>query len=61
MYRNHFRWLETGDEYFEPWDYPWLGRWLIYGLELPDPVLQKVYHRNAEKILGQFRGADVNR
>jgi predicted TIM-barrel fold metal-dependent hydrolase len=55
MYRNHFRWLETGDEYFEPWDFPWLGRWMIYGMELPDTVLEKVYHKNAERILSQFR------
>jgi predicted TIM-barrel fold metal-dependent hydrolase len=57
MYRNHFRWLETADEYFEPVDYPFLGRWMIYGLELPDSVLEKIYRRNAERILGQFQGA----
>lgn len=56
MYRSHFRWLETADEYFQPWD-PDLGRWMIYGLDLPDSVLEKVYHRNAERILGQFQGA----
>ena len=22
MYRNHFRWLETADEYFDYWGYP---------------------------------------
>ena len=57
MYRNHFRWLETGDEYFEHWDYPSLGRWMIYGLELPDEILEKVYHLNAERIFSQFKGA----
>ena len=57
MYRNHFRWLETGDEYFEHWDYPSLGRWMIYGLELPDPVLEKVYHLNAERVFNSFQGA----
>ena len=56
MYRNHFRWLETNDEYFEPWAYPGQGRWPIYGLGLPDDVLEKVYHRNAERILRQFKG-----
>lgn len=61
MYRNHFRWLETADEYFEPWEYPFLGRWLIYGLELPDSVLEKIYHRNAEGILGQFKGVGGSR
>ena len=57
MYRNHFRWLETGDEYFDYWGYPGQGRWEIYGMELPDPVLEKVYHSNAERIFKQFRGS----
>ena len=57
MYRNHFRWLETGDEYFDYWGYPGQGRWKIYGMELPDSVLEKIYHKNAERIFGQFRGA----
>lgn len=56
MYRNHFRWLETGDEYFDYWGYPGQGRWEIYGMELPDAVLEKVYHSNAERIFKQFRG-----
>ncbi len=52
MYRLHFRFLETADEYF---DYPShasrQGRWQIYGLHLPDDVLKKVYRDNALKIL----------
>jgi len=56
MYANYFRWLETPDEYFEYWDYPGQGRWEIYGMELPDDVLEKVYHLNAEKIFARFRG-----
>ena len=58
MYRNHFRWLETGDDSFDPWGYPAQGRWEIYGLELPDPVLEKIYHLNAERIFHQFKGVD---
>jgi len=58
MYRNHFRWLETGDEYFDYWGYPGQGRWKIYGMELPDGVLEKIYHKNAERMFGQFRGAE---
>ena len=57
MYRNHFRWLETGDEYFDYWGYPGQGRWKIYGMELPDSVLAKIYHKNAERIFRQFPGA----
>src|SRR5438552_4770536 len=57
MYRNHFRWLETADEYFDYWGYPAQGRWKIYGMELPDSVLEKVYHKNAERIFAQFKDA----
>lgn len=55
LYRNHYRWLETADEYFEPWGYPGQGRWMTYGLGLPDPVLAKIYHKNAERLFSQFK------
>jgi predicted TIM-barrel fold metal-dependent hydrolase len=57
MYANYFRWLETADEYFPYAGYPGQGRWMIYGMELPDGVLEKVYHKNAERIFAQFKGA----
>ncbi len=56
MYRNYFRWLETEDEYFDYWGYPGQGRWEIYGEGLPDAILEKVYHLNAERIFSQFHG-----
>jgi hypothetical protein len=28
------------------------GRWKIYGLGLPDPILKKVYLDNAVRVLG---------
>ena len=56
MYRNYFRWLETEDEYFPYAQYPGQGRWMISGLGLPDEVLEKVYHSNAERLFGQFKG-----
>jgi predicted TIM-barrel fold metal-dependent hydrolase len=56
MCANYFRWLETADEYFEYWGYPGQGRWEIYGMELPDEVLKKVYHKNAERMFAQFKG-----
>jgi uncharacterized protein len=56
MYANYFRWLETGDEYFPYAGYPGQGRWMIYGMELPDGVLEKVYHKNADRIFAQFKG-----
>lgn len=52
MYRLYFRFLETADEYFEyPSHASRQGRWNIYGLFLPDDVLQKVYRENALKLL----------
>ncbi|MGB2625220.1 MAG: amidohydrolase family protein [Candidatus Acidiferrum sp.] len=56
MYANYFRWMETADEYFPYWGYPGQGRWEIYGMELPDPILEKVYHKNAERIFAQYKG-----
>jgi predicted TIM-barrel fold metal-dependent hydrolase len=52
-YRLHYRFLETDDEYFnyQLSDPPSQGRWRIYGLDLPDEVLAKVYYRNAQKII----------
>lgn len=59
MYRNYFRWLETDDEYFDYWDSPGQGRWEIYGLGLPDSILEKVYHLNAQRVFGQFKGVSA--
>jgi predicted TIM-barrel fold metal-dependent hydrolase len=60
MYANYFRWLETDDEYFDYWDYPGQGRWEIYGMGLPNGVLEKVYHANAERIFAEFKGVKEN-
>jgi predicted TIM-barrel fold metal-dependent hydrolase len=55
MYRNYFRWFETEDEYFPYAQYPLQGRWMIYGLGLPDGVLEKIYRGNAEKLFAAFK------
>ena len=52
-YGLYYRFLETDDEYFNysvnnP---PTQGRWHIYGLYLPDDVLEKVYTQNAERLI----------
>jgi predicted TIM-barrel fold metal-dependent hydrolase len=57
MYANHFRWLETADEYFPYHGHPEQGRWHIYGLDLPAAVLEKVYQRNAARVLRLTAGA----
>jgi predicted TIM-barrel fold metal-dependent hydrolase len=59
MYQNYFRWLETNDEYFPYSQYPQQGRWMIYGLALPDDVLAKVYHGNAEELFSRCKGAGL--
>jgi predicted TIM-barrel fold metal-dependent hydrolase len=52
MYRLHFRFLETADEYFEyPSHASRQGRWNIYGLFLPDDVLRRIYRENALRIM----------
>jgi predicted TIM-barrel fold metal-dependent hydrolase len=59
MYQNYFRWLETDDEYFDYYDAPAQGRWKIYGLALPDNVLEKIYHRNADRLFKEFKGVSA--
>lgn len=53
VYALYYRLLETRDEYFE-YDMsrlPQNGRWRIYGLGLPDAVLEQVYRRNALRLI----------
>lgn len=52
-YRIHYRLLETEDEYFSytTGEIPGQGRWNIYGLNLPDDVLEKVYNGNARRLI----------
>lgn len=53
LYRIYYRFLETDDEYFEYGiePTPRQGRWRIHGLYLPNDVLEKVYYRNAERLI----------
>ncbi len=51
-FRIYYRFLETEDEYFDCRDSHHLqGFWMIYGIHLPDDVLEKVYYKNAERVL----------
>jgi predicted TIM-barrel fold metal-dependent hydrolase len=54
LYEIYYRFLETDDEYFDyaPAPVPPQGRWRIYGIALPEGILKKVYHENAERLLG---------
>ncbi|MFP5266641.1 MAG: amidohydrolase family protein [Acidobacteriota bacterium] len=56
MYRLYYRFLETEDEYFAyPTHASGQGRWCIYGLDLPEDVLRKVYRENALRLLPHLR------
>lgn len=47
---TYFRVLESDDEYF-PYHKKYHAYWAMYGLNLPDEVLKKVYYKNALKIV----------
>jgi predicted TIM-barrel fold metal-dependent hydrolase len=53
MYRLHYRWLETADEYMpasvqQPNS---VMRWRVYGVHLPDEVLKQVYAGNFRRLV----------
>lgn len=55
--RLYWRFLETLDENF-PYsekDFPPQGLWNIYGVGLPDEVLQKIYFANALKLMPSLK------
>lgn len=47
---TYFRVLETADEYF-PYYKKYHAFWAMYGLDLPDEVLKKVYYKNALNLI----------
>lgn len=49
-YHTYFRVLETADEYF-PYYKRYHAFWRMYGLELDDVVLKKIYYKNALRII----------
>jgi uncharacterized protein len=49
-YQTYFRVLETADEYF-PYHKRYHAFWKMYGLDLPDEVLKKIYYKNALKVI----------
>jgi predicted TIM-barrel fold metal-dependent hydrolase len=53
LYEIYYRFLETEDEYFDyaPAKIPPQGRWRIYGINLSDQILKKVYNENAARLL----------
>ncbi len=56
-YHVYFRTLETADEYFDYYRRRH-AFWQLYGLELPDEVLRKLYYGNAIRLIP---GIDTSR
>lgn len=54
MYLTTFRILESADEHFyeqSTFNY----QWALYGLNLPKEVLEKLYYKNAERIMNNYK------
>jgi uncharacterized protein len=49
-YATYFRVLESADDYF-PYHKRYHAFWRMYGLNLPDDVLKKIYYKNALKVI----------
>jgi predicted TIM-barrel fold metal-dependent hydrolase len=49
-FHSYFRVFETADEYF-PYYRDYHAFWRMYGLELPDDVLRKIYYENALRLV----------
>ncbi|MEO1518427.1 MAG: amidohydrolase family protein [Bacteroidota bacterium] len=49
-YATYFRVLETADEYF-PYYKRYHAFWRMYGLNLPDDILKKLYYKNALEVI----------
>jgi predicted TIM-barrel fold metal-dependent hydrolase len=59
-FSTYFRVLESADEYF-PYHKKYHAYWPMYGLDLPDEVLKKVYYKNALRIVpGLDKGLFTN-
>jgi predicted TIM-barrel fold metal-dependent hydrolase len=55
-YPTYFRVLETADEYFDYYRKRH-AFWQMYGLDLPDEVLKKLYYKNALKVVPGLNAA----
>jgi predicted TIM-barrel fold metal-dependent hydrolase len=59
-YPYYWRVFETADEYFDYYrDYH--AFWKLYGMDLPDDVLRKVYYQNAQRIIPRLPTAALAR
>jgi predicted TIM-barrel fold metal-dependent hydrolase len=51
FFESTWRYFETADTDI-PSPTPIQGRWTISGINLPDAVLEKIYYKNAQRLLG---------
>ncbi|XZE21139.1 amidohydrolase family protein [Pirellulaceae bacterium SH449] len=56
-YQAYWRFLESRDEYFSYSEksIPPQGLWRIYGIDLPDDVLRRIYYENAIRVIPGVR------
>ncbi len=59
-YTYYFRCLETRDEYFDYYRKRH-AHWKMYGFQLPDEVLKKVYYKNALRVVPGLNAAPFPR
>ena len=57
-YYTYFRVLETNDEYFDYYRKRH-GNWKIYGLNLPDSTLKKIYYENALNLFPRLKENNI--
>lgn len=59
-FRIYYRFLETDDEYFDcAASHHLQGFWMIDGVFLPREVLEKIYYKNAERVLYAAKPSDA--
>jgi predicted TIM-barrel fold metal-dependent hydrolase len=51
FYDEHWRFFETDERQIEYPGFPIQGRWKVDGIGLPDDVLEKLYFRNAQRLI----------
>jgi hypothetical protein len=59
-YFTYFRVFETADEYFDYYRKRH-AFWKMYGMDLPDEVLKKLYYKNALRIIPGIDAAQFPR
>ncbi len=55
FYDVHWRFFETGEQQIEYPGFPIQGRWKVDAIHLPDAVLEKLYVRNAQRLIPGLR------